>query len=533
MLHANSKAVFILDGLSNPIDILFSVRQGDPISMILYVIFLEPLLQKMTSIVQGVWVGGARLLHEPYADDISGLFKEGDLQQIAGLIFKYEKVSGALVNRDKCKVMGLGIWRDRKHFGVDLFKVQDSIKVLGVWFYPTLTDMIRENWRNVIAKLTECLAGWRSRVLPTLKLRRMVLEIFGLSKIWYMAQILTLPQWAEEDINSAISGFMFTGYHERLDLDILSNPPKSGGVSLLCLRPKIDALFLATWVRILSRPHSSKYYLTARYWLGWKVRHQLPQLQQQVHGFHHSCIHARVTFLIRSCVKSVNLPDQENTGKLSPAEFLQQSTKSLYKLLCPVPPRPKIETKVLGLMVDWNLIWKRGMCKAWTPKVTDLMLKLLHNIHPTKERLEHTNHAEDNVCPSEGTKTPREGPLLPDQRPLNRIYANGPVQDRTHLFCQCLRTINCWTWIRSVLMWELLPAGVYVMDEEFLLLSFPNVERSEEITWLIGVYVDWIWSQWRRRSGRIPVTEMVPYLKDIYRKTVISGSLLDMIPSLQ
>ena len=82
-------------------------------------------------------------------------------------------------------------------------------------------------------------------------------------------------------------------------------------------------------------------------------------------------------------------------------------------------------------------------------------------------------------------------------------------------------------------MWELLPVGVYVMDEELILLSFPNVEREAEITWLVGVYIDWIWSQYRRRAGKIPVTEMVPHLRELYRKSVMSGLLQDMIPSFQ
>ena len=529
MLHTNNKSRFIIDGLSDPIDILFSVRQGDPIAMILYVIFLEPLLQKMNKVIQGVWVGGARLLHEPYADDISGLFKEGDLQEMDVLISKYEKVSGALVNRDKCKIMGLGAWRHREDFGVELFKVEKSLKILGVWFYPTLAQIIRENWRVRTSKLSECLMAWRSRVLPTLKLRRMVLEIFGLSKIWYMGQILPLPQWAGEDVQSAVSGFIFTGCHERLDLETLENPPRSGGVDLVSLRPKIDALFLATWVRILSRPHSSKYWLTARYWLGWKLRSHLPTLQHVVHGFHHSVIHARVTFLVKSLVKSVDVQDPSNVSKLSQGEFLLQTSKSLYRLIRPQPPRPDIEQKVLGMQVEWSVVWRRSTSRAWTPKVSDFMLRVLHNVHPTRERLEHTNH----ICPAEGTQHVREGPVLQNKRSLTKIYSDGPIQDRNHLFCSCSRVINCWTWVRQVLVWELLPAGLYVMDEEFILLSFPEVPRSLEITWLVGVYMEWMWTQYRRRSGKIPVAEMVAFLGETYRRSVDTGLLLDLIPSLQ
>ena len=535
MLHTGNKAVFILDGLSKPIDILFSVRQGDPIAMILYVIFLEPLLQKMTSVIEGVWVGGARLLHEPYADDISGCFKKGDLQKMAKLITQYERVSGALVNRDKCKVMGLGAWRKEKNFGVNLFKTQDSIKILGVWMYPTLTEIIRENWKIVTAKLSECLIRWKPRVLPTLKLRRMIVEVFGLSKIWFMAQILPLPHSAEEDIYSELSKFIWTGTHERLDLATLANPPKSGGVGLLSLRPKADSLYLATWVRIISRPHTSKYWQSARYWLGGRLQYHLPILYNVVHAFHRSILHAKVILLIKTWVKSTD-PDAinlDNTSKLTQGEFLQQTSKSLYKLICPPPPKPTIEDKILGLQVEWSTIWKRQTCRAWTPKVSDIMLRLLHNVHPTKQRLFHTNNAEDEICQAEGVLTVREGPLLPDSRPLSRLYAGGPVQDRTHLFCECSRVINCWTWVRNVIVWELLPAGLYVMDEELLILSFPETQRSVEITWLIGVYVEWMWGQYRRRSGKVPVNELVPHLREVYRKSVVSGVLLDLIPPLR
>ena len=252
-----------------------------------------------------------------------------------------------------------------------------------------------------------------------------------------------------------------------------------------------------------------------------------------VHGFHHSVLHAKFTRLIKTWVKSVDPDDPDNAKRLSQMEFLQQTSKSLYKLVRPSPPRPKIEEKVLGMAVEWPVVWRRSTSKAWSPKVSDLMLKLLHNVHPTRERLEHTNHCLDSVCPAEGEKLVREGPVQQDKRSLTKIFTNGLTQDRTHLFCVCSRVINCWSWVRSVLVWELLPAGVHVMDEEFLLLSFPKVMRSMEIVWLVGVYTEWMWNQYRRRVGRIPVGEMVAYLRESYRKSVDAGVLLDVIPSLK
>ena len=44
MLHKNAKTCFILQQLTRVIFVNFSIRQGDPLSMILYIIYMEPFL---------------------------------------------------------------------------------------------------------------------------------------------------------------------------------------------------------------------------------------------------------------------------------------------------------------------------------------------------------------------------------------------------------------------------------------------------------------------------------------------------------
>ena len=51
MLHEGATTRFILKFLTDPIKVLFSIRQGDPLSMLLYIIYIDPLLmmiKKMT-----------------------------------------------------------------------------------------------------------------------------------------------------------------------------------------------------------------------------------------------------------------------------------------------------------------------------------------------------------------------------------------------------------------------------------------------------------------------------------------------------
>ena len=44
LLHDGGKTCLLLHKITDPIEVLFSLRQGNPISMILYVIYIEPLL---------------------------------------------------------------------------------------------------------------------------------------------------------------------------------------------------------------------------------------------------------------------------------------------------------------------------------------------------------------------------------------------------------------------------------------------------------------------------------------------------------
>ena len=44
MLHADAKTCFLLANLTDPILLSFSIRQGDPLAMLLYIIYVKPLL---------------------------------------------------------------------------------------------------------------------------------------------------------------------------------------------------------------------------------------------------------------------------------------------------------------------------------------------------------------------------------------------------------------------------------------------------------------------------------------------------------
>ena len=56
MLHTDAETTFLLSRLSESIPISFSIRQGDPFAMLLYIIYAEPLLTLIESGINGMMV---------------------------------------------------------------------------------------------------------------------------------------------------------------------------------------------------------------------------------------------------------------------------------------------------------------------------------------------------------------------------------------------------------------------------------------------------------------------------------------------
>ena len=71
MLHVGAKTKFILQFLTKAIEVSFSIRQGDPLAMILYIIYIEPLLLYLERVLVGLKVASIPQCVEAYCDDVN------------------------------------------------------------------------------------------------------------------------------------------------------------------------------------------------------------------------------------------------------------------------------------------------------------------------------------------------------------------------------------------------------------------------------------------------------------------------------
>ena len=89
-------------------------------------------------------------------------------------------------------VGSLGGWSDRDDPSLDLQWSCAWVKVLGVFIGPF--GLEKENWRPRIAAVENYLKAWRLRRL-SFRERAIVINAFALSRIWYVASLIPMPDW--------------------------------------------------------------------------------------------------------------------------------------------------------------------------------------------------------------------------------------------------------------------------------------------------------------------------------------------------
>ena len=119
MLHKGARTRFILGFLTRAIEVRFSIRQGDPLAMILYIIYVEPLLNALERSLTGLRVASVRQTLEAYCDDKNLLTHDlGYFGRMSTEVVKFEQYSGAILSQNKkSKVVGFQVGQ-RRRFGL-------------------------------------------------------------------------------------------------------------------------------------------------------------------------------------------------------------------------------------------------------------------------------------------------------------------------------------------------------------------------------------------------------------------------------
>jgi exonuclease III len=258
--HAGSK-ILINGFLTEKIMISRSVRQGCPMSMALFVLFIEPMIRAINHNTSGVIVNNQLMKVFAYADDVNYIVTTDEQSDhISTEITTFMNESHASINISKSSFMRL----NQCKIGPQLLREHGNLKILGIKLCSNWKEMVDLNYGDLINKISFSFHQHARRRLNLLQ-KVWISNSFVLSKLWYVAQVLPAENIHIGKIRKLLGNFLWRGSLYRIERNQLSLKAKHGGLALVNVDLKAKALFMKN---LLTMPNDYIYANSAHLGLG-------------------------------------------------------------------------------------------------------------------------------------------------------------------------------------------------------------------------------------------------------------------------
>ena len=271
-LYTSAKTSVMVNGeLSDPFLITRGVRQGDPISCLLFNLAIEPLasmirnspelngltIQKTENTVQ-------RIIVSLFADDTTVYLSCGDsFRSLQNILDTWCFASGAHFNCKKTVIIPVGpkTYRDnvaltRSLDGTPDNRIDDSIAILQDGESTRLLGAQVGNdidqvgvWTHQIEKIRSALNRWDA-IHPTFQGRSHIIRMIVGGMTQYLTAAQGMPNCVCDTLAKLIRNFFWGNAHSTVAEQYLFLPIVEGGWNLLDIRSRNDAIALTKLKRL-------------------------------------------------------------------------------------------------------------------------------------------------------------------------------------------------------------------------------------------------------------------------------------------
>ncbi len=258
IIYSNASTKLNINGfLTDTIPLKSGVRQGCPLSALLYVMVIELLALQLRANpnIVGFTVQGEKIISSHYSDDaVIKITQNRCFKEVYKDLELYEQGTGAKVNYEKTKGLWLGKWRDRTDDPFSaLYKTHDqkikwtnkNVKYLGV--YVGNDNPALYTFQDIIPKVKRRLNFWKPLSLPILAKAR-VIEIYHASKLWYAGSFYQIPESLLKEVDDSFMDYIiFPKKKLEVSRTEMEKERVSGGIKLIntklkSITPKIHWL---------------------------------------------------------------------------------------------------------------------------------------------------------------------------------------------------------------------------------------------------------------------------------------------------
>lgn len=222
--HAQTR-VMVNGHLSTTFKIHRGVRQGDPMSCLLFDLAIEPLAARMReSNLRGYELPGSteKLIANLFADDTTTFLSQHDnFEDLQEILTEWCNASTARFNIQKTEIIPIGT-QDYRNKVIETRKVNDqsnpipanlhiakgreAVRILGAWI-GNKVDVV-DIWAPVIEKIDKVLDRW-DKSQPTMEGRRLIIQMVIGGMTQYLTTVQGMPAEVEKRIVKRVRRFFW------------------------------------------------------------------------------------------------------------------------------------------------------------------------------------------------------------------------------------------------------------------------------------------------------------------------------------
>ena len=182
---------------------------------------------KQTRDIKGIVVENKEIKCITFADDLTNFLRDKEsFDSLSSLLNTYGECSGLKLNKDKKEAYWLGS-SYRNHEALDINKVNEPIKILGIFFTYDQRKSRELNFDLTLKSIRKSLSCWQWRNL-TLIGKIQLVKTFAMPKFMYRASFISFDKDIIKSINSVIFNFVWRGKDKVKRLALISEYEDGG-----------------------------------------------------------------------------------------------------------------------------------------------------------------------------------------------------------------------------------------------------------------------------------------------------------------
>lgn len=383
--------------LSGKIHLHRGVRQGCPLSPLLYTMIIETLSNaiRKDSRIEGFSIPGCSQTSKisAYADDGTLTLKDDlSVTRAFDQINNFERASGGKLNLGKTEGSYIGQQAGREHGPVPIKWRTTNIRVLGT----NIGNDMNQDWETPAEKVEKTLERWSTRQL-TMKGKAVILRTYAIATIVYLASMFPLPVPIVTRLHRAVFNFLWGKKNELVSRETCHLPFNKGGLAIPDLHI-MKAVVQIKWISHLTNRAKSTIWLDyGRYWTGQvlgNIKDEWKWLRSNLKPHGHP---GQIPIWYHEIVKFA----QQNREILTHIPSDQLTSQRIKELL-QKPHLPRCETiwkRYIHPPPQFQATWRNLWASKTENKVKEFLWKLIHRVLTTKDYLIRWGMQVNPTCP--------------------------------------------------------------------------------------------------------------------------------------